>query len=74
MPGVAQVVSVSVGHSDQGLDGVNVLLLHLCDAGTGCQQGESGQGLNIGISLQLQTGRLITTQSQFHSAFITEPV
>lgn len=56
MPGVAQVVSVSVGHSNQGLDCVNVLLLHLCDAGTGCQQGESGQGLDIRISFQLQKG------------------
>lgn len=28
MPGVAQVVAISVGHSDEGLDGVDVLLLH----------------------------------------------
>ena len=56
MPGVAQVVPVGVGHSDQGLDGVDVLLLHLCDAGAGCQQGESGQSLDIGIPLQLHTG------------------
>lgn len=65
MPGVAQVVSVSMSYSDQGLDGVNILLLHLCDAGTGCQQGESGQGLDICISLQLQTRRLLTTKSVF---------
>lgn len=32
MPGVAQVVSISVGHSDEGLDGIDVLLLHLRDA------------------------------------------
>lgn len=56
MPRVAQVVSISVGHSDQCLNGVNVLLLHLCDAGAGCQQGESGQGLDISVSLQLKTG------------------
>lgn len=55
MPGVAQVVSVCVSYSDQSLDGVYVLLLHLCDAGTGCQQGESGQSLHIRISLQLPT-------------------
>lgn len=28
VPGVSQVVAVSVGHSDEGLDGVDVLLLH----------------------------------------------
>lgn len=55
MPGVAQVVPISVGHSDQGLDSVDVLLLHLCDAGTGGQQGEPGQGLDVRIPLQLQT-------------------
>lgn len=53
MPGVAQVVAISVGHSDEGLDGVNVLLLHFGDARAGCQQGESGQGLHIRIPLQL---------------------
>lgn len=72
MPGVAQVVSISVGHSDQCLDGVNVLLLHLCDAGTGRQQGESGQGLDIRIPLQLQTGRPVTTHSQFHDVLNTK--
>lgn len=60
MPGVAQVVSISVGHCDQGLDGVNVLLLHLSDAGTGRQQSEPGQGLNVRISLQLWTKQVIT--------------
>ena len=65
MPGVAQVVSVRVGYSDQGLDGVNVLLLHLCDAGTGRQQGESGQGLDVCVSLQLQTGRPVTVSCRF---------
>lgn len=53
MPGVAQVVAVSVGHSDEGLDGVNVLLLHLCDARASCQQGEPRQRLHIRVSLQL---------------------
>lgn len=66
MPGVAQVVSISVGHSDQGLNGVNILLLHLCDAGAGCKQGESGQSLNIGISLQLPSDRTVTTHSWIH--------
>lgn len=54
MPGVAQVVAISVGHSDERLDGVNVLLLHLCDARAGCQQGEPCQGLHICIPLQLR--------------------
>lgn len=54
MPGVAQVVSVRVGHSDQGFDGVDVLLLHLGDTGAGRQQGESGQGLDVRVPLQLQ--------------------
>ncbi len=67
MPGVAQIVPVSVSHSNQRLDGVDVLLLHLCDAGTGCQQGEPGQGLNVCIPLQLHTGRTVTTQSQLHA-------
>lgn len=56
MPGVAQVVAVSVSHGDQRLNGVDVLLLHLCDAGAGGQQGEPGQGLDVSVSLQLQTG------------------
>lgn len=51
MPGVAQVVPVSVGDGDQRLDGVDVLLLHLGDAGAGRQQGEPGQRLDIGVSL-----------------------
>lgn len=54
MPGVAQVVSVRVGHGDQGFDGVDVLLLHLRDAGAGRQQGESGQGLDVRVPLQLR--------------------
>lgn len=37
VPGVAQVVPIGVSHSDEGLDGVDVLLLHLCDAGAGGQ-------------------------------------
>lgn len=53
MPGVAQVVAIRVCHSDQGLDGVDVLLLHFCDAGAGRQQGEPGQSLNVSIPLQL---------------------
>jgi len=31
MPRVAQVVSIGVGDHDESLNGVNVLLLHLCD-------------------------------------------
>lgn len=53
MPGVAQVVAISVGHSDEGLDGIDVLLLHFCDARASCQQGEPCQGLHVRISLQL---------------------
>lgn len=56
MPGIAQVVPVGVGYSDQGLDGVDVLLLHLGDAGAGCQQGEPGQGLHVGVTFQLWGG------------------
>lgn len=56
MPGVSQVIPVSVGHGDQGLNSVDVLLLHLGDAGAGRQQGEPGQGLDIGVPLQLQGG------------------
>lgn len=53
MPGVAQVVAVGVGHSDEGLDGVDVLLLHLGDAGAGRQQREAGQRLHVRVPLQL---------------------
>lgn len=55
MPGVAQVVPVSVCYSDEGLNGVNVLLLHLCNAGASSEQCKPGQGLNICITLQLHT-------------------
>lgn len=55
MPGVAQVVAISVGHSDEGLDGINVLLLHFCNARAGCQQGEPRQRLHIRVPLQLFT-------------------
>lgn len=57
MPGVAQVVAISVGHSDEGLDGIDVLLLHFCDAGASCQQGEPRQRLYVRIPLQLETER-----------------
>lgn len=53
VPGVAQVVSISVGDHDKSLYGVNVLLLHFCDAGAGSQQRKPGQCLNVGIPLQL---------------------
>ena len=53
MPGVAKVIAISVGHSDEGLDGVNVLLLHFWDARAGRQQGEPRQGLHIRVPLQL---------------------
>ena len=55
VPGVAQVVAVGVGHGDEGLDGVDVLLLHLSDAGAGSEQGEPGQGLHVRVPLQLHT-------------------
>lgn len=42
-----------MGHSDEGLDGINVLLLHFCNARAGGQQREPGQCLHIGIPLQL---------------------
>lgn len=54
VPGVAQVVAIGVGHSDEGLNGVNVLLLHFWDARAGGQQGEPRQGLHIRIPLQLR--------------------
>lgn len=54
MPRVAKVVAISVSHGNERLYGVNVLLLHFCDAGAGCQQGKAGKGLNIGISFQLK--------------------
>lgn len=57
VPGVAQVVAISVGHSDEGLDGVDVLLLHFCDAGASCEQGEPRQGLYVRVPLQLETER-----------------
>lgn len=43
-----------MGDGDEGLDGVDVLLLHLRDARAGRQQGEARQGLDISITLQLQ--------------------
>lgn len=55
MPGVAQIVPISVSYSDESLNGVNVLLLHFCNAGTSCEQCKPGQGLDIGITLQLHT-------------------
>ena len=54
VPGTPEVVAVGVGHSDERFYGVNVLLLHLRDAGAGRQQGEARKGLDVGISLQLQ--------------------
>jgi len=57
VPGVAQVVPVGVGHGDQRLDGVDVLLLHLRDAGARRQQREAGQRLDVRVSLQLRAGR-----------------
>lgn len=65
MPGVPQVIAISVRHSDQGLDGVDVLLLHLCDAGAGCQQGEPGQSLNVRIPLQLLRNTKKVTKTLF---------
>lgn len=51
VPGVAQVVSISVGDHDKSLYGVDVLLLHFCDAGAGGQQRKPGQCLNVRIPL-----------------------
>ena len=53
MPGIPEVVAVRVSHRDERLYGVDVLLLHLCDARAGRQQGEAREGLNVGISFQL---------------------
>ena len=39
--------------SDEGLDGVDVLLLHFWDAGAGSEQGEPGQRLDVRVPLQL---------------------
>lgn len=55
MPGVAQVIAVSVSHSDEGLDGVDVLLLHFSDARAGSEQSEPRESLNVGVPLQLLT-------------------
>lgn len=60
MPGIAQVVPIGVSDSDECLDGVDVFLLHLCDAGAGSQQGKSGQCLDISISFKLQRGSLLS--------------
>lgn len=57
VPGVSQVVAIGMGHCDQSLNGVNVLLLHLRNAGAGSQEGEACQGLDICIPLQLETDR-----------------
>lgn len=54
VPRVAEVVAVGVGHSDEGLDGVDVLLLHFGDARAGGQQGEPRQGLHVRVPLQLR--------------------
>ncbi len=53
MPGVSQVVSISVGDHDESLYGVDILLLHLCDTWASGEQRKPGQGLDVGISLQL---------------------
>lgn len=54
MPGVSKVISIGVCHCNEGLDGVDVLLLHLSDARAGRQQREAGQSLNVRVSLQLE--------------------
>ena len=53
MPGISKVVAIGVCHRNKRLYGVDVFLLHFCDAGAGRQQGEASKSLNIGISLQL---------------------
>lgn len=54
VPGIPKVVAIGVSHCNKRLYGVNVFLLHFCDAGAGCKQGEASKSLNIGISFQLQ--------------------
>lgn len=57
MPGVAQVVSIGVCYSNQCLYSIDVLLLHLCDAGASCEQSKPGQGLDVCVPFQLHTHR-----------------
>ena len=54
MPGIPEVVAVSVSHGDERLYGVNVLLLHIRDAAAGRQLGEARKGLDIGTSFRQQ--------------------
>lgn len=53
MPGIPKIVAVGVSHCNKCLYSVDIFLLHLCDAGAGCQQGEASKSLNVGISFQL---------------------
>lgn len=58
MPRVSQIIPISVSHSDKSLDGINVLLLHLCDPSAGCEQCEASQSLHVRISLQLESSKI----------------
>lgn len=53
VPGIPKVVAISVSHCNKRLYGVNVFLLHFCDAGAGRQQGEASESLHVGIAFQL---------------------
>jgi hypothetical protein len=52
-PRAAQVVAVRVRNSDQDLDGVDVLGLHLRDGRVRSQQSEAGQRLHVGVPLEV---------------------
>lgn len=54
MPRIAKIVAICVSNCNECLNGINVLLLHFCNAGTGSQQGKTSKGLYISISFKLQ--------------------
>lgn len=54
MPRIAKIVAICVSNRNESLNGINVLLFHFCNAGTGSQQGKTSKGLYISISFKLQ--------------------
>lgn len=54
MPRIAKIVAICVSNCNECLNGIDVLLFHFCNAGTGSQQGKTSKGLYISISLKLQ--------------------
>lgn len=54
MPRIAKIVAICVSNCNECLNGINVLLFHFCNAGTGSQQGKASKGLDISISFKLQ--------------------